>query len=65
MSRERLEALGWGMPNRGVDLTRNGGVVSAEYSEGEVAAPLAASEETLADMRREQLVYPEEVAQDA
>ena len=56
MSRERLAALKWGMLNRGVDLMRNGGLVSAVHSEPDVEATLAAFEETLADMRREGLV---------
>jgi hypothetical protein len=56
ISRERLEALKRGMLNCGVDLMRNGGFVSAVHSEEDVDATLAAFEETLADMRREELV---------
>jgi len=56
ISRERLEALKRGMLNRGVDLMRNGGLVSAVHTEEDVDATLAAFEETLADMRREELV---------
>lgn len=56
MSRERLEALKRGMLNRGVDLMRNGGLVSAVHTEEDVEATLAAFEETLADMRREELL---------
>ena len=56
MSRERLEALKRGMLNCGVDLMRNGGLVSAVHTEEDVETTLAAFEETLADMRRESLV---------
>jgi glutamate-1-semialdehyde 2,1-aminomutase len=56
ISRERLEALKQGMLNRGVDLMRNGGLVSTAHSEEDVEATLAAFEETLADMRREELI---------
>jgi glutamate-1-semialdehyde 2,1-aminomutase len=56
ISRERLEALKRGMLNCGVDLMRNGGLVSAVHSEQDVEATLAAFEETLAEMRREGLV---------
>jgi len=56
MSRERLEALKRGMLNCGVDLMRNGGLVSAVHSEQDVEATLAAFDETLAAMRREGLV---------
>ena len=56
MSRERLEALKRGMLNRGVDLMRNGGLVSTVHSEQDVEATLAAFEATLADMRREDLI---------
>jgi hypothetical protein len=55
MSRERLEALKRGMLNRGVDLMRNGGLVSAVHSAQDAEVTLAAFEETLADMRREGL----------
>jgi glutamate-1-semialdehyde 2,1-aminomutase len=53
ISRERLEALKRGMLNRGVDLMRNGGLVSAVHSAEDVQATLAVFEATLADMRRE------------
>ena len=56
ISRERLEALKQGMLNRGVDLMRNGGLVSTAHSEEDVEATLAAFEETLADMRGEDLI---------
>jgi len=56
MSRERLEALKRGMLNRGVDLMRNGGLVSTVHSEQDVEATLAAFEATLADMHREDLI---------
>jgi glutamate-1-semialdehyde 2,1-aminomutase len=56
ISRERLEALKRGMVNRGVDLMRNGGLVSAVHTDEDVDATLAAFEETLADMRREELL---------
>jgi glutamate-1-semialdehyde 2,1-aminomutase len=56
MSRERVEALKRGMLNRGVDLMRNGGLVSAVHSEQDVEATLAAFEATLADMHREELI---------
>ena len=56
ISRERLEGLKRGMLNRGVDLMRNGGLVSAVHSEQDAEATLAAFEETLADMRREDLI---------
>ena len=55
MSREALEGLKRGMLNRGVDLMRNGGLVSAVHSEQDVEATLAAFEATLADMRHEGL----------
>jgi len=56
MARELLEGLRRGMLNRGVDLMRNGGFVSAVHSEEDIDVTLAAFEETLADMRREGLI---------
>jgi len=56
MARDLLEALRRGMLNRGVDLMRNGGLVSAVHSEEDVEATLAAFEETLADMHHEDLI---------
>jgi len=56
ISRERLEALKRGMLNRGVDLMRNGGLVSAVHTDEDIEATLAAFEETLADMRSEELL---------
>jgi glutamate-1-semialdehyde 2,1-aminomutase len=56
ISRERLESLKRGMLNCGVDLMRNGGLVSAVHTEEDIQATLAAFEETLTDMRREELV---------
>ena len=53
ISRERLEALKRGMLNCGVDLMRNGGLVSAVHSEEDAETTLAAFEETVSDMRRE------------
>lgn len=55
-ARGLLEALKRGMLNRGVDLMRNDGLVSAVHSEEDVEATLAAFEETLADMRHEDLI---------
>ncbi len=56
MPRDLLEALRRGMLNCGIDLMRAGGLVSAVHSEEDVETTLAAFEETLADMRREDLV---------
>ena len=56
MARGLLEALKRGMLNRGVDLMRNGGLVSAVHGDGDVETTLAAFEETLADMRHEDLI---------
>jgi glutamate-1-semialdehyde 2,1-aminomutase len=56
MGRRLLEALKRGMLNHGVDLMRNGGLVSAVHSEEDVEATLAAFEETLADMRQDDII---------